>query len=206
MVGFASNHDAFAGQRLFDQLGGDPTSLRMAAATYLLQTNRPFIYYGEEIGMSGASGLSGDRKLRTPMSWTSASAGFTSGTPFRALAGNVAIANVAAERDDANSLLNFYRAVIALRQSRPSLQRGAYGEATARGALMTFSRTLGNEKTIVVFNYGSAAGVVNLTGFAGGAVLHRLWPVGMQDLLVDGAGSVNVEQAARSFAVFGVDL
>jgi hypothetical protein len=71
---------------------------------------------------------------------------------------------------------------------------------------MTFSRTLGNEKTIAVFNYGSTAGTVNLTGFAGGAVLHRLWPVGVQDLSADEAGSVNLEQAARSFAVFGVDL
>jgi glycosidase len=111
---------------------------------------------------------------------------------------------VAAERDNADSLLNFYRAMIALRQSRASLQRGVYQAAAASGALMTFARMLGNEKTVVVFNYGSTAGAVNLTGFSGGAVLHRLWPVGGQDLSADGAGAVSVKQQAHSFAVFGV--
>lgn len=206
MVGFASNHDAFAGQRLSDQLGGSPSRLRLAAATYLLQTRSPFVYYGEEVGMAGASSLSGDPKLRTPMSWTgdSTRAGFTTGLPFRALSGNVASANVAGEEADATSLLNFYRAVIALRQSRPSLQRGTYQGALASGTMMTFQRTLGAEKTLLVFNYGSTAGAIAATGFAGGVTLRRLWPTGDADLVADGAGAVSVSQPAQSFSVFGV--
>lgn len=206
MVGFASNHDAFAGQRLSDQLGNNPSRLRLAAATYLLQTRSPFIYYGEEVGMAGASSLSGDPKLRTPMSWTgdSARAGFTTGLPFRALSGNVASNNVAAQDPDATSLLNFYRAVIALRQSRPSLQRGTYQGALANGTLMTFQRTLGAEKTVLVFNYGSTSGAITATGLAGGVTLRRLWPAGGADLVADSAGSISVNQPAQSFSVFGV--
>jgi glycosidase len=208
MVGFASNHDAFAGLRLYDQLGGNAARLRLAAATYLLQTRRPFIYYGEEIGMAGASRLSGDRQLRTPMSWTNNSAlgSFTTGTPFRAMSENLATANVADEQDDPHSLLNFYRSVIALRQSRPSLQRGSYQDAAASGALMTFARALGHEKTIVVLNYGSSDGMVSLSGLPGGATLHRLWPLGGSDLTVDSSGSVAVSQVGQSFSVLGVDL
>jgi glycosidase len=208
MVGFASNHDAFAGQRLYDQFTGNSNQMRLAAATYLLQTRSPFIYYGEEIGMAGAFGLGGDRKLRTPMSWTAdpVGAGFTTGTPFRQLSSNVAQANVAFEDADADSLLNFYRSVIALRQARPSLQRGSYQGASASGALMTFARTLGDEKTIVVFNYGSNSGSLTLNGLTPGATLHRLWPAGGADLTTNSAGSVAVSQESQSFTVFGVDL
>jgi len=206
LVGFASNHDAFAGQRLYDQLGGNSARLRLAAATYLLQTRSPFIYYGEEVGMAGAANLSGDPKLRTPMSWTTdgTRAGFTTGTPFRVLSGNVASANVALEDTDASSLLNFYRSVIALRQSRPSLRRGSYQEAQTSGQVMTFQRALGSERTLLVFNYGSASGAIVATGLAAGVTLHRLWPLGEADLVSDGAGSVNLVQSAQSFSVFGV--
>jgi glycosidase len=208
MVGFASNHDSFAGQRLYDQLGGNSVRLRLAAATYLLQTRSPFIYYGEEVGMAGATNLSGDPKLRTPMSWTSdvTRAGFTTGTPFRALSGNVSSANVAFEDNDGASLLNFYRSVIALRQSRPSLQRGSYQGAQSSGSLMTFQRALGAETTLLVFNYGSTPDAIAATGLPAGVTLHRLWPQGDPDLLVSGSGSVNVDQPAQSFAVFSVGL
>ena len=206
MVGFASNHDSFAGQRLFDQLGGDQNRLRLAAATYLLQSRSPFIYYGEEVGMAGAANLSGDPKLRTPMSWTADTlrAGFTTGTPFRALSGNVAGANVATQDADPSSLLNFYRSVIALRKSLPSLQRGTYLAANNSGNVMTFRRELGTEKTLVVFNYGSGTGVITATGLTGSATLHRLWPVGSADLVTDVTGSATVSLPAQSFAVFGV--
>ena len=63
-----SNHDLFAGERLWDQVHGDRAQYRLAAASYLLLPGTPFIYYGEEIGMSAGPGLDGDVKLRTPMS------------------------------------------------------------------------------------------------------------------------------------------
>jgi len=124
MATMVSNHDSFAGDRLYDQVGGDLAQYQLAAATYLLQPGTPFIYYGEEIGMAGGMGLSGDWKLRTPMSWTNSTsdAGFTTGTPFRALSSNVASYYVAAEQSDSTSLLGFYKALIA----------GAQGPAVTR--------------------------------------------------------------------------
>ena len=79
-----SNHDSFAGDRVFDQLGGNLAQYKLAAATYLLQPGTPFIYYGEEVGMKRGS-QSGDTGLRTSMSWTgnTANAGFSTGTPYR---------------------------------------------------------------------------------------------------------------------------
>jgi glycosidase len=140
------------------------------------------------------------------MSWTADTlrAGFTTGTTFRALSGNVSIANVEVQDTDPASLLNFYRNVIALRQNLPSLQRGTYLAATTSGNVMTFRRELGAEKTLVVFNYGSAAGAITATGLTGSTTLHRLWPVGAADSVVDVTGSAAISLPAQSFAVFGV--
>ena len=53
MATFASNHDIFAGVRLWDQVQGNAAQYKLAAASYLLLPGTPFIYYGEEIGMAG---------------------------------------------------------------------------------------------------------------------------------------------------------
>jgi hypothetical protein len=129
MASFLSNHDSFAGQRLWDQVGGNQAQYKLAAAMNLLLPGRPFIYYGEEIGMGGNTSLSGDWALRTPMSWTADQSGFTSGTPWRALASNVATQNVAASADPA-SIRAFYRACCGCAtcaRPSPGQPRGAAG-------------------------------------------------------------------------------
>ena len=52
--------------RLAIQVGGDLTRQKEAAALLLLGPGTPFIYYGEEIGMSGDKP---DEQIRTPMRW-----------------------------------------------------------------------------------------------------------------------------------------
>ena len=201
-----SNHDSFAGERLFDQVGGNMAQYRLAAATYLLQPGTPFIYYGEEIGMAGGASLSGDHKLRTPMSWTGSASGFTSGTPFRALSANIATHNVAAQAADANSLLAFYKSVIALRNATPSLARGSYEHASASNTVMSFQRSLGNERTLAVFNYGPAAATAALANLPANATLAPMWPVpaGGLTVQVDANGNVGAHLPAQSFAVYRV--
>lgn len=210
LSGFASNHDGFAGDRLYNQMGGNPARQQLAAATYLLQSHTPFIYYGEEIGMAQSASLGGDPKLRTPMSWTSdpLAAGFSTGTPFRSLSANAASANVAAEDADAGSLLNFYRSLIALRNGRRSLEQGDYSAAQASGNVMSFQRSMGSgvgdEKTLVVFNYGSSAASASVSGLGAATTLRRLWPVGAANAAVS-AGTAAVGMAQASLAVFAVE-
>lgn len=205
MAGFASNHDSFAGQRLYDQLGGDSAKMKLAAATYLLQARTPFIYYGEEVGMAGAGALSGDPKLRTPMSWSSAASGFTTGTPFRALAANVASANVAQQDGVAGSMLEHYKSLIALRNSNPALQRGSYSGATTSGLLMSFQRDLagsGNQRVVVAYNYGSSSGSIAVTGLPANVSMTGLGPSNGSSLAVDGGGNASVTVGPQSYAVF----
>jgi glycosidase len=191
-------------------MGGDKTRQQLAAATYLLQSHTPFIYYGEEIGMAQSGSLSGDPKLRTPMSWSSdpQAAGFSTGTPFRSLSANAASANVAVEDGDSSSLLNFYRGLIALRNGRTSLEQGTYTAAQANGNVMSFQRSMGSaasdERTLVVFNYGSSAATASVSGLGSSSTLRRLWPAGAANGSVAG-GSASVSMPAAAFAVFSVE-
>jgi glycosidase len=206
MATMLSNHDAFAGQRIVDQLGGNHAQMRLAAATYLLQPGTPFIYYGEEIGMAGAATLSGDQKLRTPMSWNghTGNAGFTTGTPFRALSANSASHNVAAQSGDPASLHSFYKTMIALRRDWPSLARGSYEYAAAAGSVMSYQRSLGDERTVVLINYGSSTATAALARLPPNAQLAALYPTPGTDVSADAAGSASVTMAAQSLSVYRI--
>jgi glycosidase len=208
MAPILANHDSFAGDRVWTQLGGDTAQYELAAASYLLAPGTPFIYYGEEIGMANAASLTDDGKLRTPMSWATdtGNAGFTTGTPYRALSGNVATQNVAAEDGDPASLLNFYRAMLALRNARASIRDGSYVQPQVTGSVMSYQRQSAGETTLVVINYGGAVpGGVSLTGLAANATLHALFPAtGTADVPTDAGGTASIVPAAQSILVFEV--
>ena len=179
MASFASNHDAFAGQRLMDRMQGNEAQYRLAAATYLLQPGTPFIYYGEEIGMAGGAGLGGDHKLRTPMSWSATApfAGFSSSEPFRKLSANFKSHNAEQQETSADSLLQFYRALIALRNQHPSLLKGSYQSVAVDGWGMSFQRVLKDEVSLVVINYADKTARVPVADIPKGARLQQLWPL-----------------------------
>ncbi len=177
MATFVSNHDIFAGQRLWDQVGGDLARYRVAAAGYLLQPGTPFVYYGEEIGQAGVTQLEGDMPLRSPMSWSATpSAGFTKGTPFRPIAPNVATFNAATEANNPASLHAFYKAMLGLRNSRPSIAQGSFENSFADGLVLGFQRRLGNERSLVLINYDTRAAMVRVPGLAVGERLRSLYP------------------------------
>lgn len=178
MASMVSNHDAFAGPRLWDAMKGDAAKVKLAAATYLLQPGTPYLYYGEELGMSGTAASDGDWKLRGPVSWTGdpRTAGFTTGTPYRAPSINVATNNAAAEAGDPGSILSFYRAMIGLRNARPSIGRGEYLAASAQGQALTFQRRSGDERTVVVLNYGAKAVTADAGELPPNRALQRIWP------------------------------
>lgn len=62
---------------------------------------------------------------RTPMQWNdSSNAGFTTGKPWLGINENYLNINVASEEQDENSVLNFYKKLIELRQNTPALNGG----------------------------------------------------------------------------------
>lgn len=170
-----SNHDAFAGRRLHDQLQGHGAQMRVAAAALLTLPGTPFVYYGEPVGMAGHRSLPADPALRTPMSWTDdpVTAGFSPVRPFRALAPNSTTHHVSRQLGAPDSLHAFYERLIALRHGRASLLRGDYRLLAIEGPAWAFLRTCEGESTLVALNGGAAEVVLTLHGLeaAGGPAL-----------------------------------
>lgn len=137
---FLSNHDQ---ERVMSRFGGgDAASTaspadawaksKLAATLLLTSPGIPFIYYGEEIGMTGKKP---DEDIRTPMQWTSGrTAGFSTGeTPWRPVNKDAPGKNVDAQQKDPLSLLNLYKKLIRLRREHDALSVGtmALCETTA---------------------------------------------------------------------------
>lgn len=207
LASFVSNHDQFAGRRLWDQVAGDERAYRLAAATYLLLPGTPFIYYGEEIGMAGAKDLSGDPAIRGPYSWTGEPerAGFSTARPYRALASNQATHHLQAQLRDPASLWHFYKNVLQLRNSRVSIARGSYEWPQAEGQRMAFQRRHGHEHTLVAFNYGREAAPLVLQGVQPGQRLRVLMPAGAMTGAVTAAAPSAATPTSASFVAVGAD-
>lgn len=116
---FLTNHDQ---NRTMTQLAGNVTGARLAATILLTLPGVPFVYYGEEIGMTGQKP---DEQIRTPMQWDAEpGAGFSNGTPWEPVNNDYAQVNVAGQTADPASLLNHYRRLMHLRNSYLTLQHG----------------------------------------------------------------------------------
>ena len=116
---FITNHDI---TRIMDQINEDEDKMKVLAGMYLTLPGVPFIYYGEEIGMTGEKP---DENIRRPMSWDATDeAGFTTGNAWNSPANNYTTNNVADESGDYGSLLSWYRRLIHLRNENPALSIG----------------------------------------------------------------------------------
>ena len=121
----------------------------MAATLQLLFSGVPFVYYGEEIGMSGTKP---DENIRRPMQWT-ADGGFTSGKPWRDYFEDFAERNVAAQTQDPQSLLSHYRELIRLRNSHEALRIGQpWLIESDHPAIYAALRSSANQTVLVLLN------------------------------------------------------
>ena len=146
-----------------------PEEQKIAITLFLTLPTPPIVYYGEEIGMrslefvrpkEGSLSSRNRTSCRTPMQWdTTINAGFSTVKDNTKLFLPVDPApefpNVAEQESDPNSVLNYVKGLIALRNATPAL--GTAGEWEYVGDMdnpypMIYARTLGEEKYVVVFN------------------------------------------------------
>jgi alpha-amylase len=151
---FLTNHDM---TRVMTQLKENPDKAKLAATLALTYPGVPFIYYGEEIGLTGVKPE--DINVRRPMQWDETpNAGFTSSTPWTELGTLSPTANVAVQTEDPDSLLSRYRDLIHLRQEHPALQVGDTWVVNS-DAPQVFSllRHSGDEAVLLVVNLSGEA-------------------------------------------------
>ncbi len=101
----------------------------------------------------------GRDNARTPMQWTAGpQAGFTTGTPWLPVNPDARDVNAADELVDPNSVLSFYRRLIALRKRVPALVYGAYRDIDPNHpAVFGYTRTLPDAACLVLMNFGREA-------------------------------------------------
>ena len=184
---FLRNHDQ---TRTATEFRGNIPRQKLAATLLLTLPGLPFVYYGEEIGMTGDKP---DPRIRTPMHWSPGrAAGFTTGHPWEPLQPDSNSVTVATQDADPASLLNLFRRLIHLRGAIPALAGGALVPMQSTdSSVAAFIRTDGDRPVLVVANLADTprAGVRISTGASG---LRPGRYVGT-DLLRGGAGSpVNV--------------
>jgi alpha-amylase len=149
---FLSNHDI---DRIGSTFGESVSKLKLGAGLLLTLPGIPYIYYGEEVGMTG---IYPHENIRTPMQWTDGShAGFTTGSPWRNVNSNYFNNNVEDMQADENSLWSTYRDLIKVRNNSEALQKGNYQTvSSSNGNVYAFLRSSENEDVLVIHNFATS--------------------------------------------------
>jgi alpha-glucosidase len=161
------NHDR---PRIASRVGRDQA--RVAAMLLLTLRGTPTLYYGDEIGMrqvaitpdqvrdpfeKNVPGIGVGRDgCRTPMQWDATPhAGFSTSGTWLPLADDYVHENVVNLDADAGSVLNLYRALIALRKKLPQLVTGNYEPVAAQGDILLYRRTGEGGAVVIALNLGA---------------------------------------------------
>jgi alpha-glucosidase len=159
-----SNHDQ---PRHRTRYGSDARA-RAAAVLSLTVRGTPFLYAGEELGLTDAT-VPADRVVdpdgrdgcRAPIPWTTdgdASSGHGwPTTPWLPFPDNAREAAVATQADDPTSMLHLYRRLLVLRRSHPALHAGSMRLAPLDGDVLVFERHADDASVLVAINLADDA-------------------------------------------------
>ena len=179
---FLSNHDV---GRIAGFASRDVNKMKMAAAMNIFMGGSVFIYYGEEIGMPGSGN---DPSKRAPMYWNGArDNGTTNPPPECVLPEEYPLGSLEHQVGDDNSLYNYYRRAIAIRNALPVIARGIPTAETAlnTGCVSAYRKTWGEEACIILMNIDTNAAKVDLSAYEGWTLAASL-PGGGEDVSMSG--------------------
>lgn len=178
---FLSNHDI---ARSAGALGRDDVMTKQAAAVYLLLPGNPFIYYGEEIGMTGGS--DNDPNKRMPLIWSVNDPAGMTDKPVGASSKETVEVGIAEQMEDPDSILRFYIDVMNLKNACPALARGRVKAImTGTESILAYDVTYDGAIWTVLHNLGTEQ--VTLEGFAQREVFSMLAAGGETPCMEDAA-------------------
>jgi len=207
---YLANHDQpRAASRFGDDRQYRVESAKLLATFIHMLQGTPYVYQGEEIGMTNVAFESIDDyrdvatlnmyreaveekgadpkqmmkiihaksrdNARTPIQWdASEHAGFTTGTPWIKVNPNYKEINVADALADPNSIFHYYKKLIQLRRQNPVIVYGSYDlildshkrstpqSGSVDEEIYAFTRTLENERLLVILNFSRNSPVFDL--------------------------------------------
>lgn len=190
-------------RRLPPMLDGDPRRLRLAYSLLFSLPGTPVLFYGEEIGMGENLAVPDRYAVRTPMQWDADENGGFSTAPARRLVRPLptdgfgpAHVNVADQRGDPDSLLQFMSRVIQRYRSCPELGWGTWQPLEQPYTGVLAARTSLEDATIVTLHNLAATAVavpLRLGTQPDGTRLLDLLGEGNPPLGVPADGQVEIE-------------
>lgn len=193
MANIIENHDEPRGEsRYIPEYARNETGKKMLATVNILLRGIPFIYQGQEIGMTNCpmnsideyddistinqynmaieAGVSKECAMkgcyehsrdnaRTPMQWSDGeNAGFTTGKPWLKVNPNYKEINVSEQETREDSLLNYYKRLIALRKSDAYRELLTYGKTEPlfemEDKIFAYKRYDDSGEILVLANFG----------------------------------------------------
>ena len=143
---FLTNHD---NGRSSGMLNRDTNMEKMAAALYMLTPGNSFIYYGEEVGMTGSGR---DENKRLPMLWSVSDKTGIPNAPPNAEYFAQPDKGVAEQLKDKSSLLNYYIQLIRIKNQNPEIARGVLKAITVQNAGIVAYSVKYNSSTLYVIH------------------------------------------------------
>ncbi|MBT2793208.1 alpha-amylase family protein [Paraburkholderia strydomiana] len=151
-------------RRLAPMLAGDRRRLELAYSLMLTLPGTPVFRYGDEIGMGDDLRLPERECARTPMQWsTEPEGGFTKHAkpPCRVITGGAYSferVNVASQRRDPNSFLNWMERMIRMRREVPEISWGDFDVLrTSRSDVLALRFDWRNNSVLCLHNFGAEA-------------------------------------------------
>ncbi len=166
-------------RRLAPLVDNDQAVLRLLNSLMFSLPGSPIVYYGDEIGMGDNIWLFDRNGVRTPMQWNAKpNAGFSAGTTEQLYLPLIddgvytyRQVNVAAQENDPTSLLRWMRDTIAIRKRHPVFGRGDFSfVAHSNLRVLAYERMSEDERIVCLFNFSTAAQVVQLADRTGGSL------------------------------------
>lgn len=165
-----NNHDQ---KRSYSRYGrGEESDARAKVLAALLLTARgtPFVYYGEELGMRDSKLTRAELRdpvgirfwpvavsrdvARTPMQWSSAAfAGFSTQQPWLPVHAGYRQVNVEVQSRDPQSVLQWYRSLLALRRERIALRLGDFRRLDTPKGVFGYVRSHGAQSVQILLNF-----------------------------------------------------
>ncbi len=157
---FISNHDT---SRVGAQYAYDEDQVKHAAGLLLTQGGSPFVYYGEEIGM--ASKGKKDENKRLAMYWSKTDTEGMTNDPVGADQVEQMFAPVDEQMEDENSIYNYYKKAIRIRNTYPEIARGTMEPVTviSQKNVSAVTRTWEGETIGIIYNSSKEEAEVSLT-------------------------------------------
>lgn len=163
---FYTNHDM---ARSAGYYSGDYSEnmTKISGAMNLFMSGNAFIYYGEELGMKGSGK---DENKRAPMYWSASNDNKSAEGMCRGPEGmdtvKMKYGSLEEQKDDPDSVYNFYRAVIKLRNAYPQIARGqvTFLKDLSDENVCVIKKTWNDREILIAFNLSEQAETIDLSG------------------------------------------